>query len=288
MLPKVSLITVNYNQAKVTAELLQSLRTCAYNNLEIFVVDNASAEDCSWLKISFPEINLIKSARNLGFAGGNNLALKAATGDYLMLINNDTEVTPGFLEPILQTFQTRTQAGIVSPKLIFYHSQNLIQYAGIGEINPYTCRGKTRGYLQTDNGQFDEEKEVSLAHGACMVISRKLYNAIGGLYEDYFLFYEEFDYCEQAKKAGFAVYYTGFSKIYHKESTSVGKESPLKVYYMSRSRVIFILRNISGLAKFLALAFYFLFALPKNTLTDLVSGRWLNAQNRLKGSFNRR
>lgn len=119
-LPKVSIITVNFNQAAVTCQLLDTLRKVSYSNVEVWVVDNGSTEPAGHIAQSYPEVHFIRSEKNLGFAGGNNLALTQATGDYLMLINNDTEAPQDFLQPLLETFSQYPDAGIVSPRLLFF------------------------------------------------------------------------------------------------------------------------------------------------------------------------
>jgi GT2 family glycosyltransferase len=196
-LPKVSVITVNYNGEDVTCDMLESMRHVTYANVEIIVVDNASPRDCSVIAERFPEVKLIRSPKNLGFAGGNNLGIQQATGDYILMLNNDTIVPPSFLEPMLETFAKNKNVGVVSPKIVFYYSDGLVQYAGTGKISTLTCRGNTNGYMQKDNGQFNYEAPTELSHGACMMISRKALDKVGLLDESYFMFYEEYDYCER-------------------------------------------------------------------------------------------
>ncbi len=271
--PLVSIITVNYNQSRITAELLDSLRKVHYPQLEVIVVDNGSPNDsCDWLKEKYPEINLIISKKNLGFAGGNNLGIKHAHGEYIFLLNNDTEVEPDFIEPLLNVFKIYPDAGMVSPKIIFFHSpgKNLIQYAGGSGINPYTARGGSLGYREEDRGQYDYIRETQLCHGAAVMISKKAILNAGLMPECYFLYYEELDWGEEMKRKGFKIYYSGHSTVYHKESVSTGKNTPLKMYYMTRGRLMFIRRNMWGLKKLLSLLFFFFLAFPKNIITLLM------------------
>ncbi len=285
LLPKVSIITVNFNQEEVTCAMLESLRHITWPNTEIFVVDNASANNCDIIKQRYPEINLIKSETNLGFAGGNNLAIRQATGNYILLLNNDTIVTPGFIEPMLDSFARNTDAGIVSPKIVFYYSEGLVQYAGTNPISTLTCRGETIGYKQKDNLDFNTEYPTHLSHGACMMISRKVIETAGLLDESYFMYYEEYDYCERVKKAGFSIYYNGNSTILHKQSVSVGVNSPFKTYYMTRNRIYFSRKNFSGISRISAVAYNYIIALPKNVLKELVQGRWPNSVAIVKGCW---
>ncbi len=283
--PKVSIITINFNQANVTRECLNSLRKITYPNVEIFLVDNASAPENRIHQDEYPEVIFIQSDKNLGFTGGNNLAMKVATGDFVLLLNNDTEVSAGFLEPLLKTFIDHPDAGIVSPKIIFFDTGKLIQYAGTTAINPYTCRGYTIGYKETDNGQHNAVRKTDLAHGACMLIKREVINKIGMLHDRFFIYYEEYDYCEMTKRAGFSIYYNGLSCIFHKESVSVGKLSSFKAYYMAKNRVLFARRNFSGWKKAISLSYFFVLALPKNIISEALAGRYKNSIGMIKGAF---
>jgi GT2 family glycosyltransferase len=283
-LPKVSIILVNYNQPEVTYECLKSIKTLEYPNYEVWVVDNDSKIEKRINTVLFPDVNYIQSDTNLGFSGGNNLAIKRCSGDYILLLNNDTEVEAELLNILLDTFPKHPEAGIVSPKIVFYQT-NTIQYAGTGAINPLTCRGNTIGYKETDLGQFDQIRKTDLSHGACMMIKREVIEKIGLLSEEYFLYYEEYDFCEMAKKAGFDIYFNGLTKVFHKESISVGKMSPLKSYYMSKNRVLFAKRNFKGWQKVLSMVYYYLLALPKNVLVETLRGRYNNSRAALKGAF---
>lgn len=282
---KVSIIIVNYNQPQVTYECLNSLIDCGYKSVETWVVDNGSIPEKRIDTSLFPEVKLIQSEVNLGFAGGNNLALKQAAGEYILLLNNDTEVTEGFIEKMIQPFVDFPNVGIVSPKIIFYHSNQLIQYSGTKSINPYTCSGQTIGYKETDNGQYNSSYKTDLAHGACMMIKREVIDKIGPLYEDYFLYYEEYDYCEKAKRNGFLIYYTGLTHILHKESVSTGKHSPLKAYYMAKNRILFAKRNFPTAKKHISIAYYFILAWPKNIISELLKGRYRNSLALFKGAL---
>jgi GT2 family glycosyltransferase len=263
--PLVSIVTVNYNQTLVTRDLLLSLRKVSYPNVEIIVIDNGSSDDSiNSLRPEFPEIQLIRTNQNLGFAGGNNVGIRIAKGDYLLLLNNDVEVTPGFLEPLVETLQNEPNAAIASPKIVFYGRNEMIQYAGSSKINMFTGRGRRIGYLETDNGQYDYIHPTDLGHGACIMVSRKAIAAVGLMPEDYFLYYEEHDWTETMKRKGFRVYFVGTSKIYHKESVSTGRNSPLKTYFLSRNRLLFARRNSSGLVKMISIIYILLIALPKN------------------------
>jgi len=271
--PLVSVITVNYNQSQVTLDLLASLRKISYPHIETIVVDNASPnDDPDLIKINFPEITLIKSKKNLGFAGGNNLGIEKSKGEYLLFINNDTEVPKGFIEPLVAFFQSHPDAGMVSPKIRYHHTPDMIQYAGYTEINPYTIRNHSIGYKEIDNCQYDIDRPTAYGHGAAMMVSRKVIEKVGMMPDIYFLYYEEIDWGWKIRKAGYQNYYVGNSVIFHKESISTGKNSPLKTYYMARNRILFTRRNIKGLQKWISLAYQILIAGTKNLLFHLAKG----------------
>lgn len=265
--PLVSIITINYNQVTLTCDLLASLRQVTYPSFEIIVVDNASpTEDPGCIALSFPEVTLVRSRKNLGFAGGNNLGLREAKGEYILFLNNDTEVAPDFIEPLVQVFQKDPSAGIASPKIIYYGTDNIIQYAGSSGINPRTGRSITIGNAEKDQGQHNVSGTTALADGAAMMVPRKVIQEVGVMPELYFIYYEELDWCEMIKRAGFTCQYVANSTVYHKESMTVGKTSVMKTYYMNRNRLLFIRRNITGGAKITSMLVFLLAAWPKKAL----------------------
>jgi GT2 family glycosyltransferase len=270
--PLVSIITVNFNQAKVTCELLESIQNSNYRNIEVIVVDNASKIDpTEIIKSSYPETRVITSSENLGFAGGNNLGIAQAKGEFLFFVNNDTVFTPDLISVVLEEFQKDPDIGVVSPKIRFYQHPDVIQYAGYTPINPYTARNSTIGYLKKDLGQFDRPGATHYAHGAAMMVKRDVIEKVGRMPENFFLYYEELDWCEQIKRAGFKIHFQPKAVIYHKESISVGKASPLKTYYLTRNRVLFMRRNF-GTGKFLFfLTFFILCTAPKNIFSFLTN-----------------
>ncbi len=272
--PLVSIISINFNQPGVTAEMIESLRKVSYPNVEVIIVDNASSKgDVDKLKVEYPEIILIKSTENLGFAGGNNLGIKQSKGEYILLLNNDTEVDPGFLEPLIDKFMNNPDIGAISPKIYFHHTPNMLQFTGISEINKYTTRSTGWGFGKMDEGQFDEDKESFFAHGAAMMVPRSVIKKVGMMAEIYFLYYEEMDWGQRIRNAAYKIFYVHNSKIFHKESVSTGKESPLKTYYMNRARIIYMRRNVGGFALIIAFAYQNFIAVPKNLIVYLLKGK---------------
>jgi GT2 family glycosyltransferase len=136
--PFVSVVTLTWNTTSITCDFLRSINAqCSYPNLEVIVVDNGSKEDPTEAFMSIrPDVKVIRNGRNLGFTGGNNIGISAAKGDYLFIVNNDTEFTPGLLEGLIEVFQQYPDAGMVSPKFHYYFHKGIIEYAGYNLINP--------------------------------------------------------------------------------------------------------------------------------------------------------
>lgn len=273
--PLVSIISINYNGVALTLEMVRSLQHVQYSPIEIIVVDNGSKEDPSPILLEFPTINLIRSQHNLGFAGGNNLGITAAKGKYVLFLNNDTEVHPAFLTPMVEAFEHDPELGVASPKILFFQSpdKKTIQYAGSTGINPYTIRGAKIGSFEQDQGQFNDVRETTLGHGAAMMIPLEVIKKVGLMPDIYFLYYEEHDWFEMIKRAGYKILYVGTAEVYHKESMTVGPNSPLRIYYMTRGRLLYMRRNTRGLQWICSLLFFLLFAFPKNVLLYLIKGQ---------------
>jgi GT2 family glycosyltransferase len=266
--PLVSIITINYNHSDVTAECLDSLRKVTYPNFEVIVIDNASPNDNpAFLKDDYPEIIYKELPENLGFAGGNNVGIKDCKGDYILLLNNDTEVEPDFLEPLVRKCEENPNIGGVSPKIYYHHTPEMLQFAGFTEIHHVTVRNHAVGFNQMDKRQFEKDSLTYFVHGAAMLIPRKVIEEVGMMADIYFLYYEELDWGYRIRQAGYELYYVHDSLIHHKESISTGFYSPLQVYYLNRSRILYMRRNIKGW-KFIVSSLYLIFiSIPKNYTT---------------------
>ncbi|MBN2639853.1 MAG: glycosyltransferase family 2 protein [Bacteroidales bacterium] len=273
--PLVSVVTVNFNQSAVTCEFLESMRKISYSNVEIFVVDNASTKDNpDIIKEKYPDIHYIKTKTNLGFAGGNNAALPYCKGKYVLFINNDTEVPVSFLEPLVEIMESNHQIGMISPKIHYFHTPNTFQFAGFTPIDPITIRNFAIGFGEIDKGQYDTTNETGSIFGAAMLVSIDVIKKVGMMTEQFFLYYEEHDWAEHIKKAGYKIYYTGKSVVYHKESISTVKNSPFQTFFLTRGRVLYARRNNKGLTKLLSLLYLYFIALPKQGLIFFLKGRF--------------
>lgn len=283
--PLISIIALNWNNTAITCDFLVSIREQnSYPNIEIIVVDNASTEDptSAFLQVC-PEARVIRNPRNLGFSAGNNAGIRKAAGEYLFIVNNDTEFTPGLLEGLLDVFREYPDAGIVCPKFQYYFDKGTIEYAGYHPVNIFTGRNSMIGCKEKDQGQYDQVKETHYAHGGAMMVPRRVITEVGAMPEEFFLYYEEFDWSEQIKRRGYKVYCQPKSLIYHKESMTTGKSSPLKTYYLTRNRILFMRRNTPPPAFFLFVLYFVCFTIPKNTLSYLVKGQKAHLASFWKG-----
>lgn len=284
-LPLVSIVTLTWNTTDITIEFLRSLNEhCTYPNLEVIIVDNGSKEDPTGVfKSIYPNAIVLRNEKNLGFTGGNNVGIKAAKGDYLFIVNNDTEFTPGLLEGLVKIFDQYPDAGIVSPKFHYFFHKGTLEYAGYHEVNIFTGRNSMVGCREEDKGQYNDIKVTNYAHGGGMMVPRKVIDEVGGLPEEFFIYYEEFDWCEQIKRKGYKVYYQPASLIYHKESMTTGKSSPFKTFYHTRNRILFMKRNMKPLNYLVFVLYFTFFTIPKNTATFILKGQKPHLKSFWKG-----
>ena len=250
---EVSVITINFNGLKDTFELIDTL-PLEDESIEVIVVDNASKEDeATLIEQRYPQVKVVRSKENLGFAGGNNLGIQAARGKYLFFINNDTLFRPqtSDLRLLVSRLESDKNIGMVCPKIRFTWGNHPIQYAGYTPLSRITLRNQSIGCGEADHGQYDTAHSTPYAHGAAMMAKREVIEQVGMMPECYFLYYEELDWSMMIRRAGYDIWYDPAVIIYHKESQSTGQDSPLKSYYMTRNRLLFAKRNINGTQKML-------------------------------------
>ncbi|WP_229365674.1 glycosyltransferase family 2 protein [Fibrisoma montanum] len=267
--PLISIITINYNQPELTRLFLNSVSQLTYPNFEVIVVDNGSQQDPTdhVRRSDFPEATLLLTGENLGFSGGNNVGMRAAKGDFYFIVNNDTEVTPDLLDQLMEPMLADSTIGVVCPKIRFFDQPDVIQYAGYNPMNLYTGQAGMVGSHQVDDGRFDIPGPTNFAHGCAMLVRRSVAEQVGMFAEQFFLYYEELDWSARIRRGGYTIYFQPAALIFHKESASVGKTSPLKVYYMTRNRILYMRRN-TPLPQRMAFGLFFTgLAVPKHMLT---------------------
>ncbi len=290
MFEKVSIITVNYNETAVTCALLDSIRRQAYRNVEVIVVDNASLENpASVFQSRYPEVKFLRSERNLGFAGGNNLALSVASGEYLFFVNNDTELVPGCIETLVQVLENQPTIGLISPLICYFpedpQQPPIVQYAGMTPVSPFTGRNHTLGEREREQGQFSSPGPTAYAHGAAMMAPKKVLDQVGPMWEGFFLYYEELDWAERIRRAGWEIWIAPQARVLHKESLTIDKMGTTKTFYLTRNRILFMRRNFGSWQLAVFFAFLVLVTLPKNTLMYLLKGDFANLNAFYKGIF---
>lgn len=276
--PVVSIITVNYKQAAVTCELLDSIQQLTYPHFEVIIVDNAQEGDDTELYRSHLEnVIVINSPENLGFAGGNNLGIQAAKGDFLFLVNNDTELNDGAIESLLKVLKN-PKIGAVSPVLRYFDCPEKIQYAGFTKINPITGRNE----LVQEKPQETGSVATAYIHGAAVMLRREVIEKCGLMPEDYFLYYEELAWSENILEQGFELRVCLNTYVLHKESISTGKNSPLKTYYLTRNRLLFMNKR-KTFERFLFNLFSLFVSIPKNLILHTLRREFIHRRAYIQG-----
>jgi GT2 family glycosyltransferase len=272
---QISIITINYNGLANTCALIETIPFNDYP-LEVIVVDNASSEDeATLIEQRYPQVKVIRSKENLGFAGGNNLGIKAALGRYLFFINNDTILKPqtSDLKHLIERLESDTKIGMVCPKIRFAWDSCPIQFAGYTPLSRITLRNKAIGYGEEDLGQYNNAHSTPYAHGAAMMVKREAIERAGLMPECYFLYYEELDWSMMIRRAGYEIWYEPTCTIYHKESQATGQESSLRTYYITRNRLLFAKRNQQGATKYLTYLYLIALVASKDVLKQTFRGR---------------
>lgn len=271
---KISFIIVNYNGLADSLQLLQSLYTFIKAPFEAIIVDNGSKVDETLpIKAAFPQAITIRSDINKGFAGGNNIGINAASADYLFFINNDTFIDTDITDTLIAVLDSDPSIGGVSPK-IKTPGTGLIQFFGYSPLNPITLRNSTRGWMCPDSPRFQGTADTPFLHGAAMLIKREVIENVGPMSEIFFLYYEELDWSKRITDAGYKLKVCGEAYIYHKESQSVGKNSPLKAFYISRNRLLYGWRHSHGIDKTLMILYHLTIVYLKDSLHAALSRQW--------------
>ena len=277
---ELSIITVNYNGYKDTCELIDSITFT--DDMEVIVVDNGSIEnEASLISRRYPFVKTIRSDNNLGFAGGNNIGMKAAKGKYLFLVNNDTYFKDFNIKPLTDRLESSPKIGMVCPKIRFAWGDNPIQFAGYTPLSKVSVRNKAIGYGEEDKGQFETAHPTPYAHGAAMLIKREALENVGLMPECYFLYYEELDWSMMFTRAGYNIWYEPACTIYHKESQSTGQNSSLRNYYITRNRLLLIKRNWNYFSKYLS----YIYIIGIVTIRDILKSKLKGHQDHVKAIY---
>ncbi len=245
----VAIVILNWNGKKFLADFLPSVAKNS-GEADIIVADNASTDDSlAFLRKNYPSIRIIQNKQNLGFAGGYNEALAQVESDYFVLLNSDIEVTPGWIEPVISLMDEDEKIAACQPKIRSYYQRDQFEYAGAagGYIDQFGypfCRGRLFQTLETDEGQYDDQKEIFWATGACMFVRSSAFREVGGLDPMFFAHMEEIDFCWRAKIRGYRIMYCPDSLVYHVGGGTLPKRSWRKTYLNMRNNNIMMYKNL--------------------------------------------
>ncbi|OLB91161.1 MAG: hypothetical protein AUH25_03290 [Thaumarchaeota archaeon 13_1_40CM_38_12] len=258
---RVVIVIVNWNGFKDTVECIESLMKIEYTNYNVIIVDNGSSDkEAKKIKERFNGIRVIELKRNLGFANANNVGIQIALRekpDYVLLLNNDTIVDQKFLNEMMNVAEKYPDAGILGPKMYFYDEKNKIWYAG-GKLNMYFNHSH-EGLNHDDSEKYEDVKKTDYVTGACMLIKKSVFEDIGLLPKEYFLGWEDIDFCTAARRKGYSCIFVPRSRIWHKGSASFNRHNLRykQVFYGFRNRIIMRRKYLSksGFALFIIIQF---------------------------------
>ncbi len=246
---KIAVVILNWNGKKLLEQFLPSIIKNSPEST-IYLADNDSSDDSiSFVSTNFPSVQIIKNEYNFGFAQGYNEALKSVNADIFALVNSDVEVTPNWLQPILETFKNEPNTAIVQPKILDYKRKDYFEYAGAGGgfIDKYGfpyCRGRIFETIEKDLGQYNDTCEIFWASGACFFIRSSVYRELNGFDGDFFAHQEEIDLCWRAKNKKYIIKYNGLSTIYHVGGATLSEENPKKTFLNFRNSLFMLTKNL--------------------------------------------
>jgi GT2 family glycosyltransferase len=267
--PRIGIVLVHLNSYDDTFACLTSLKAMTYPSAEVIVVDNGSSDGSGdRLQREFPHVTFIRSAKNLGFTGGNNLGIDHAVkhgAEHILLLNNDTIVTPGFLEPLVTRLKSDERIAAVSGKIYYapesmHGEKDVLWYAGCYQ-KWHTGYDHT-GVMLHDDGSYDTAEQVPYSSGCLMLMNGKVLREQGMLSQEFFIYWEEADWCHTARERGYICYYEPKSVIYHNfKSAPLGKEKPFYMYMQTRNAFLYSQRHYRGLTRLRFWLFYPLYLL---------------------------
>jgi hypothetical protein len=242
MTPGVLIVVLTYNGIADTLVCLESLRRLSYPRVDVLIVDNASQDGTpSIVRERFPEVSIVETGANLGFAGGNNAGLRYAIEhgyDFALLLNNDTEVAPNLIDAMV-TAALDPEVGIVGSK-IYYHDRPDTFWSTGGTLDWRTGRSFMRGIDEVDRGQYDVPAEVDFVTGCALLVRREAMQQAGLIDERFGMYYEETEWCVRIGRAGWRIVYTPNGRLWHKIKVAQQDQSPRIGYYMARNRLLFL------------------------------------------------
>lgn len=248
---KTAIVILNWNGLGYLKKFLGLVvKYSVSDGTAVFVADNGSTDgSADWVEENFPSVSLIRLHKNLGFAGGYNSALEQIEARYYILLNSDIEVTKGWSEPLISFMDKTPLAAACQPKILSWHNRELFEYAGAagGYIDKYGypfCRGRLFNNVEKDTGQYDSEKDIFWASGACMIITSEAWKKCSGFDADFFAHMEEIDLCWRFHKAGYKICFIHESVVYHVGGGVLPYNSPFKTYLNFRNNLFLLYKNL--------------------------------------------
>ncbi|HEX8270308.1 MAG TPA: glycosyltransferase family 2 protein [Flavobacterium sp.] len=248
---KTAVVILNWNGRKLLEQFLPTIIRFSAE-ADIYVADNASDDDSvAYVRGNFPSVKIIENSTNLGFAGGYNQALANVEADIYALVNSDVLVTENWLLPILECLRNEPDTAIIQPKIKDYKNPEYFEYAGAagGFVDRFGypfCRGRVFDTVEKDEGQYDDDREIFWASGACMFIRKNVFDELGGFDADFFAHQEEIDLCWRAFNKGFKAKYIHNSVVYHVGGATLQQGDPRKTYLNFRNSLMMLVKNLPG------------------------------------------
>lgn len=248
--PPVSIIIVSWNARPLLEKCLPSVAATAYPNIEIVLADNASTDgSADWVATRYPNVRIVRHPANWKFCRGNNAAVPHTSGKYVVLLNNDVEVPPNWLSPLVDALESDPRVGAVQPKMLQYDDRKRFEYAGAagGYLDKFGypfARGRIFFTLEDDHGQYDDETDIFWATGAAIVLRRSALDEVGLLDEQFVLHMEEIDLCWRLQRAGYVIRAVPTSEVYHIGGGSLPRGDVRKVYYNFRNSLLMLYKNL--------------------------------------------
>lgn len=248
---KASVIILNWNGKQLLEEFLPSIIKYTNHDIaDIVIADNASSDlSLTFIRENYPSLSIIELAENYGYAAGYNNALDKIHTEYSILLNSDVEVTPNWLEPLIDFLDTNRQVASVQPKILAQKKKDYFEYAGAsgGFIDKYGypfCRGRIFDSVEKDVNQYNQPSNIFWASGACLVIRTDIYKLVGGLDSSFFAHMEEIDLCWRLNARGFKVTCIPQSAVYHVGGATLAEESPKKTFLNFRNNLLMLYKNL--------------------------------------------
>jgi len=251
-LPLVSVIIVNYNGKHYLKQCLSSLSTQSYPAIEIIFVDNGSSDgSVEYVRKEFPSVRIIVSKKNLGFAKGNNIGIKEARGELIATLNNDTEVTPRWLEELVSAMDSDELVGMCASKMLFLDKPDMIQSTGLDISRSGVCWD--RGIYEIDSGQYGYMEEVFGPSAGAALYRKKMLDEIGLFDEDLHAYLEDTDLAFRGRLAGWKCLYVPGAVVYHVHAGTGGFETDYFIYYLNRNVIWVVIKNFTKMLFFSSL-----------------------------------